>query len=237
VRSGIDWIVSGNAPPLNYAVPRQRLEYSLVASSMPVGWWRAVPASQNAFFVESFIDELAHAASADPHVFRQGLLTGRDRAVLDRAAEISGWGRPRSDGRSLGIAQYAMVGTHICEVAELSVSAAGVPRVHRVFCAIDCGRVLNPDTVRAQVEGGILFGLTAALHGRITVKDGAVEQGNFHDYPLLRLRDTPEIEVSIVASEEPPTGVGELGTPPIAPAVANAIFAATRRRIRTLPLV
>ncbi len=236
MRSGIDWIVSGNSPPVNYAVPQQRLEYSLVANALPVGWWRAVPASQNAFFVESFVDELAHGASVDPYAYRRALLTGRDRAVLDRAAEISGWGRARSDGRVLGIAQYAMVGTSVCEVAELSIGDGGEPRVHRVFCAIDCGLVVNPDTVRAQVEGSILFGLTAALRGRITVRDGAVEQGNFHDYRLLRMSETPEIEVSIVDSGESPTGVGEPATPPIAPAVANAIFAATRRRIRTLPL-
>ncbi|MEX2209218.1 MAG: molybdopterin cofactor-binding domain-containing protein [Myxococcota bacterium] len=236
MRSGVDWIVSGNAPPLNYTVPRQRLEYSHVENALPVGWWRAVPASQNAFFVESFVDELAHAASADPYEFRRGLLGGRDREVLDRAAELASWGRPRSDGRALGIAQYAMVGTRVCEVAELSVGESGEPKVHRVYCAIDCGLVVNPDTVRAQVEGSILFGLTAALRGRITVRNGAVEQGNFHDYRLLRLAETPEIEISILDSREAPTGVGEPATPPIAPAVANALFAATRRRIRTLPL-
>ena len=236
VRSGIDWIVSGNAPPLNYTVKRQRLEYSLVENALPVGWWRAVPASQNAFFIESFVDELAHAASADPHAFRRALLGERDRAVLDRAAELSGWGKPRSDGRALGIAQYEMVGTRVCQVAEVSAGEGGAPRVHRVWCAIDCGRVVNPDTVRAQVEGSILFGLTAALQGRITVRDGAVEQSNFHDYRLLRLSETPEILVSIIDSKEAPSGAGEPATPPIAPAVANALFAATRRRVRALPL-
>ncbi len=236
MRSGVDWIAAGNMPPWNYAVPQQRLEYSLVENPLPVGWWRAVPASQNAFFVESFIDELSYAASADPHAYRRGLLAGRDRAVLDRAAEMAGWGRARSDGRALGIAQYSMVGTSVCQVAEVSVTEAGAPRVHRVSCAIDCGRVVNPDTVRAQVEGSIVFGLTAALRGRISVQDGSVEQSGFHDYPLLGFGEVPEIDVQIVESVEPPTGAGEPATPPIAPAVANAIYTATRRRIRALPL-
>ncbi len=235
-RSGIDWIVAGSSPPLNYRVPNQRLEYSLVENPLPIGWWRAVPASQNAFFLESFIDELAHAASSDPFEFRRALLTGRDRDVLDRAAELSGWGRPPRAGRALGIAQFAMVGTTVCQVAEVSVDGAGVPKVHRVFCAIDCGRALNPDTIRAQVEGSILFGLSAALRGRITVRDGRVEQSGFHDYPILGFGEIPEIEVTIIESDAPPTGVGEPATPPIAPAVANAIFAASGRRIRSLPL-
>jgi isoquinoline 1-oxidoreductase beta subunit len=237
MRSGVDWIASGNSPPLNYAVPNQRLEYSMVENPLPVGWWRSVQASQNAFFLESFVDELAHAAAADPFEYRRALLSGRDRAVLERAAEMAGWGRPRSDGRALGIAQYAMAGTSVAEVAEVGLGANDVPRVYRVFCAIDCGRVLNPDTVRAQVEGSIIFGLSAALHGRITVKDGAVEQGNFHDYPALRFGEIPEIETHLIDSREEPTGVGEPATPPIAPAVANALFALTRRRIRTLPLL
>ncbi len=237
IRSGVDWIASGNFPPLNYTIPSQRLEYSLVESSLPVGWWRAVQASQNAFFLESFVDELAHAASVDPYAYRRALLSGRDLAVLDRAAEVAGWGRARDDGRALGIAQYAMAGTSVSLVAEVSVGADGLPRVHAIFCAIDCGRALNPDTIRAQVEGSILFGLTAALHGRITVEGGGVVQGNFHDYPLMRLAESPRIEVAILESEAPPSGVGEPATPPVAPAVANAVFAATRRRIRALPLL
>ena len=236
LRSGIDWIVAGSAPPLLYAVPHQRLEYSLVENTLPIGWWRAVPASQNAFFLESFIDELAQAAAIDPCEYRRGLLSSRDRAVLDRAAEMAGWGRRPGDGHALGIALFSQAGTTVCQVAEVSVSAAGLPTVHRVFCALDCGRVVNPDTVRAQVEGSILFGLSAALRGRISVKDGRVEQSNFHDYPMLRFGELPEIEVQIIASEEGPSGVGEPATPPIAPAVANAIHAATGRRIRELPL-
>ncbi len=237
VRSGIDWIVAGSAPPLHYAVAHQRLEYSLVENSLPIGWWRAVPASQNAFFIESFIDELAQAAAIDPVAYRRGLLSTRDRAVLDRAAQMADWGRKPAGGRALGVALFNTMGTTVCQVAEVSVDAAGRPRVHRVFCALDCGQVVNPDTVRAQVEGSILFGLSAALRGRISVKDGRVEQGGFHDYPSLRLGETPEIEVQIIASQEDPSGVGEPATPPIAPAVANAIFAATGRRIRSLPLV
>jgi isoquinoline 1-oxidoreductase beta subunit len=236
VRNGVDWIASGNFPPTNYAVASQRLHYSLVENPLPVGWWRAVAASHNAFFVESFLDELALAAKADPVAYRAALLGPRDRAVLERAAEMAGWGRARSGGRALGVAQYPMVGTSVCEIAEVSSDGAGVPTVHKVWCAIDCGRVVDADTVRAQVEGGIVFGLTAALHGRVTVKDGAVEQSGFHDYPLLRMAETPEIEVAILESREAPSGVGELATPPVAPAVANALFAASGRRVRSLPL-
>jgi isoquinoline 1-oxidoreductase beta subunit len=237
VRHGVDWIATGNFPPLNYFVPSQRLQYSLVENPLRVGWWRAVSASQNAFFVESFVDELAHAAKTDPVAYRAALLAPRDRAVLARAAQMADWGRKREGGRALGVAQYPMVGTSVCQVAEVSVGGGGVPKVHKVWCAIDCGRVVNPDTVRAQVEGGIVFALSAALHGRISVKDGAVEQSGFHDYPLLRLADVPEIEVSIVDSREEPSGVGELAVPPLAPAVANAHFAATGERRRALPLV
>ena len=236
VRSGIDWIVAGNAPPFDYAVPHHRLEYSLVENSLPVGWWRSVPASQNAFFVESFIDELAHETGADPVAYRRALLPGRQRAVLDRTAEMAGWERARAEGRSLGIAIFSMAGTTVCQAAEVSVDATGVPVVQRVWCALDCGLALDPDTIRAQVEGSILFGLTAALQGRISVRDGRVEQSNFHDYPLLRLAQAPEIEIAILESRESPGGIGEPATPPIAPAVANALFAATGRRVRTLPL-
>lgn len=233
MRSGVDWIVTGSAPPLQYDVPVQRLEYSLVENSLPVGWWRSVPHSQHAFFIESFVDELAHAAGADPVAYRRALLPARQRAVLDRAAEMAGWG---SGDRALGVAIFEMTETTVCQVAEVSAGASGKPAVARVFCAIDCGTVVNPDSVRAQAEGSILFGLNAALQGRITVKDGRVEQSNFHDYPLLALADCPEIEVQILESGEPPGGVGEPATPPIAPAVANALFAATGRRLRELPL-
>jgi isoquinoline 1-oxidoreductase beta subunit len=233
VRSGVDWIVTGSGPSLGYDVPVQRLEYSLVENSLPVGWWRAVPASQHAFFVESFVDELAHAAGADPYRYRRSLLPARERAVLDRAAEMAGWGR---DDRALGIAIFSMAETTVCQVAEVSADASGAATVERVFCAIDCGSVVNPDTVRGQAEGSILFGLAAALRGRITVRNGEVEQSNFHDYPMLRLGDVPEIEVQIIESREAPGGVGEPATPPIAPAVANALFVATGRRVRELPL-
>ncbi len=207
-------------------------------SSFPTGSLRSVGASQNGFIVESFIDELAHAAGADPLEFRLGLLneaSPRYRGVLETVASKAGWGQPVA-GRSQGVALYHSFRSWVAHVVELSVSPAGKIRIHRVVSAIDCGRVVNPDTVKAQVEGAVIFALTAALYGEINLRQGRVLQSNYHDYRLLTLAETPEIEVHIVASDEPPTGVGEPGVPPLAPAVANALFAATGRRIRKLPL-
>jgi isoquinoline 1-oxidoreductase beta subunit len=188
--------------------------------------------------VESFIDEVAHEAGKDPYAFRHKLLVKHPRhdGVLKLAAEKSGWGRPLSKGRGRGIAVHESFGSFIAQVAEVSVSAEGEVRVHRVVCAIDCGKIVNPDTIKAQMESGIVFGLSAALHGKITFQSGRVEQSNFHDYPILRLNEMPLVEVHIVSSKEKSGGVGEPGVPPIAPAVCNAIFAATGRRIRSLPI-
>jgi isoquinoline 1-oxidoreductase beta subunit len=194
--------------------------------------------SHNAFAVESFFDELAHAASKDPFELRRNLLekSPRHRRVLELAAEKSGWGSKPPEGRARGIAVHESFGSFVAQVAEVSVSKEGKPRVHRVVCAIDCGPTVNPEGIRAQMESGIVFGLTAALYGEITFKNGKVQQSNFHDYPMLRMNETPEVETHIVNTTDKMGGVGETGVPPIAPAVCNAIFALTGKRVRRLPI-
>jgi isoquinoline 1-oxidoreductase beta subunit len=203
-----------------------------------VQWWRSVGHSHTGFVVESFLDELASAAGEDPFFFRRRLLAGHPRhlGVLELAAKRAGWGEPLPKGQGRGIAVHASFGSFVAQVAEASVATDGRIRVHRVVCAVDCGRVVNPDTVKAQMEGGIVFGLSAALFGAVTLADGRVQQGNFDDYPILRIDETPQIEVHIVESTEKPTGVGEPGVPPIAAAVGNAVFAATGLRLRRLPM-
>jgi isoquinoline 1-oxidoreductase beta subunit len=206
-------------------------------------WWRSVGSTHTAFSTETFIDELAAAAGKDPVAFRSGFLAQHPRhlAVLELAAAKSGWGTPLAPGkagekRARGIAVHESFDSVVAQVAEVTVGSDGKFRVDRVVCAVHCGIAVNPDVVRAQMEGGIGFGLSAALHGAITLKDGAVEQSNFHDYPVLRIDEMPQVDVHIVASSDKPTGVGEPGVPVIAPAVANALAAATGRRIRKLPL-
>jgi isoquinoline 1-oxidoreductase beta subunit len=207
-------------------------------TGVPVGFWRSVGHSHNAFYVESFLDEVAQATRKDPYALRRELLGQRPRhlAVLDLAARKAGWGRRLPRGRALGLALHESFGSIVAQVAELSVAAGGRPRVHRVVCAINCGQVINPDTVEAQMESAIAFGLTAALAGEITIRGGRVEQGNFDDYPLVGMAEMPAVETHIVQSDAAPGGVGEPGTPPIAPAVTNALFALTGRRIRRLPI-
>ena len=238
VKEGVDGTSVEGAKEIPYDIPNILVDLHSPKTGVPVIWWRSVGHSHTAFVVESFIDELAHAAGKDPYEFRRKLLVKHPRhlGVLELAAQKAGWGKPLPPGHARGIAVHESFGSWIAQVAEVSASKDGTVSVHRVVCAIDCGRVVNPDTIKAQVESGIVFGLTAALHGAITIKDGRVEQSNFHDYKMLRMNEMPRVEVYIVPSQEPPGGVGEPGVPPVAPAVANAIFAATGRRIRRLPI-
>ena len=184
------------------------------------------------------MDELAHAACKDPYEFRHNLLANqpRHRAVLELAAQKAGWGTALPEGHSRGIALHKSFSSFVAQVAEVSLSSSEEAHVHRVVCAIDCGRVVNPNTVEAQVQSGIVYGLSAALYGAITLKDGRVQQSNFNNYKMLTMNKAPKVEVHIVSSQEAPTGVGEPATPPIAAAVANAIFALTGNRIRRLPV-
>ena len=224
------------AASMAYDIPNLRFEHAVMRLPVPVGAWRSVGNSQNVFMTETFFDELARAGGKDPFALRRALLAKvpRQRAVLELAAEKAGWGKPLPAGRFRGIAQAKSFETHCAEVAEVSVEGTDV-RVHRVVAVVDCGVAINPDLLRAQIESGIIFGLGAALRQEITWKRGAVEQSNFHDFEPLRMHESPEIEVHVMPSTERPTGVGEPGLPPIAPAVANAVLAATGRPVRALP--
>jgi isoquinoline 1-oxidoreductase beta subunit len=237
IKNGIDNTSVEGAANLPYAIPNLQVTWVMENGVVPLGFWRSVGSSQNAYITECFLDEVAAAAGKDPYEFRRALLAKHPRhlGVLELAAQKAGWGTPLPAGRTRGIAVAEAFGSYCAQVAEVSVERGQV-RVLRVVCAIDCGMVVNPDTVVAQMESGIVYGLTAALKGEITIKNGRVEQGNFNDYPLLRLDEMPEIEVHIVKSAEHPGGVGEPGTPPIAPAVANAVFAATGKPVRKLPI-
>ncbi|WP_083749067.1 molybdopterin cofactor-binding domain-containing protein [Pelomonas sp. KK5] len=220
-----------------YEVPHQRIAHAATLSGVPIGFWRSVGHSHNAFFTESFIDELAHAAGADPLAFRLALLDGlpRHAAVLKLAADRAGWGQALPAGRARGLALHESFGSIVAQVLEVSIDN-GRPRVHRIVCAIDCGTVVNPGIVAQQMEGGAIFGLGAALYGRIDIEAGAVRQKSFPDYRLVTLAEAPVVETHIVVSENPPGGVGEPGVPPVAPALANALFALTGERKRRLPL-
>ncbi len=235
--NGVDSFAMGGVADHPYDIPNQRLAYGRVEPGPQVWFWRSVGHSQNIFFIESFIDELATAAKADPYEYRRALLGKQPRykGVLELAAQKAGWGSPLPKGVHRGIAVAQSFGSYVAEVAEVSLAADGTPRVHRVVAAVDCGMTVNPQTIERQIEGAIVYGLSAALYGRISFKDGRVEQGNFNDYPVLRMNEMPKVEVHIVQSRENPGGIGEPGTPPIAPAVANAIFAATGKRLRSLP--
>jgi isoquinoline 1-oxidoreductase beta subunit len=221
-----------------YEIPHVLIDYHMAPAGVPVLWWRSVGHSFTAFIKESFIDELAHAAGADPYRYRRQLLAKhpRHRAVLDVVAERAGWGKASGPKRHQGIAIHESFGSIVAQIAEVTVTKEGRVCVHRVVCAVDCGRIVNPDTIAAQMESGVVFGLSAALYGEITFKNGRVEQDNFLDYPMLAFDRMPAVETHIVPSQEDPGGIGEPGVPPIAPAVMNAIFSATGKRIRQLPI-
>jgi isoquinoline 1-oxidoreductase beta subunit len=239
VKDGIDATSVEGAQNLPYQVPDITVELHTTETGVPVLWWRSVGSTHTAFSTETFIDELAHEAGTDPVDFRRALLGDkhkRHRAVLDLAAEKSGWATPLPNGRARGIAVHESFGSFVAQVAEVSLGPDGRPRVERVVCAVDCGVAINPDVIAAQMEGGIGYGLGAALHNEITLEAGRVRQSNFHDYKPLRIEEMPRIEVHIVPSGENPTGVGEPGVPPIAPAVANALFQLTGERVHQLPL-
>ena len=237
-KDGLEFDVIDCAAETPYACPNRHVEYVRAEPpAVTTAFWRGVGLTHNVFVVESFIDELAHAAKQDPFLYRKAhAVHPRALVVLTLAAEKAGWDKPLPARWGRGISLQFAFGSYSSTVAELEVAPDGSVRVHRVVCAADCGMVVNPDTVAAQFEGGTLFGLTAALHGAITLKRGRVQQSNFHDYRPLRMNDSPRVETYLVKSAEPPGGVGETPTSAIAPAVTNAVFAATGVRIRTLPI-
>jgi isoquinoline 1-oxidoreductase beta subunit len=237
VKDGIDGTSVEGAEDLPYAIPNLRVDLHTTKVGVPTLWWRSVGHTHTAFAVECFLDELAHASGQDPCEMRRKLLAGKARwlGVLERAARESGWGKPLAAGRARGIAVHFSFNTYVADVAEVSMQD-GRPRVHKLTRAVDCGRTVNPDTIRNQFEGGAGFALTALLYGAITLKDGRVEQSNFHDYRMLRIHEMPQVDVHIIESTEPSTGVGEPPVPTVAPAVCNALFALTNRRIRRLPI-
>jgi isoquinoline 1-oxidoreductase subunit beta len=237
--NGLDPDTTEGAINLVYGLPNMRVEYLRVEPpGIPTAFWRSVGPSHNVFVTESFIDELAAAAKRDPVAYRLALLdkAPRAKAVLELAAEKAGWGQPLPNRVGRGVSVQFVFATYMAQVAEVEVSKDGAVRVRRVVCAVDCGTVVNPDTVRAQIQSGIIFGVTAALYGEITLKNGRVEQTNFDSYQILRIDEAPAIEVYIVQSSEPPGGMGEAGTSAIVPAVTNAVFAATGKRLRKPPI-
>jgi isoquinoline 1-oxidoreductase beta subunit len=237
IKNDIDPTSVEGASTIAYAIPNVAVELSTTKTGVPVLWWRVVGSSHTTYAVEAFIDEVAHAAGQDGFAFRRKLLDQHPRmkAVLELAAEKADWSTPLPPGKGRGIAVAEAFKTFVAQVAEVSVGKDGQIKVDRVVCAVDCGTPINPDIIAAQMEGGIGFGLGAILYGAITLKDGRIEQDNFNGYRVLRMNEMPKVEVHIVPSTEPPTGVGEPGVAPLGPAVANAVFAATGRRIHVLP--
>jgi isoquinoline 1-oxidoreductase beta subunit len=238
VQNGNDADATEGARDMPYAIPNVRVEYGMLQTAVPASWWRSVYTSQTVFASECFIDELAQLAGVDPIVYRRRLLKASPRhlAVLDVAEKESGWHTPLPKGHARGIALNRFWSdTIVAEVAEVSIEQGKV-RVHRVVCAVDCGMPISPDGVKAQLEGGVMYGLSAALLGAITVGGGRIQQSNFHDYKVMRMPQAPVIEVHLLPSTDGPKGVGEPGVPPIAPAVANAVSKLTGTRVRKLPI-
>lgn len=222
-----------------YTIPNILIDFQLVNTGVPIGFWRSVGASQNGFFLESFIDEMATAGKKDPYELRRRLLAKSPRhlAVLETAAQNAGWGKPLPAGRFRGIAVVTSYDGFVAHVIEISVNRKDrTLKVHRVVCALDCGRIVNPSSIDAQARSSVVYGLTAALHSAITIDRGRVQQNNFNDYQMLRFDEMPDVEVHVISSDGPPTGAGEFVLPPVAPALCNAIFAATGRRVRRLPV-
>ncbi|MEW6454537.1 MAG: molybdopterin cofactor-binding domain-containing protein, partial [Pseudomonadota bacterium] len=237
--NGLDPDTTEGAIDLVYDLPNMRVEYLRVEPpGIPTAFWRSVGPSHNVFVVESFMDELAAAAKQDPVAYRLALLdkTPRAKAVLALAAEKAGWGQPLPSRAGRGVSVQFAFASYMAQVAEVEVAKDGAVRVRRVVCALDCGMFVNPDTVRAQVQSALMFGITAALYGEVTLKNGRVEQGNFDSYQILRINEAPVVEVHVVQNSEAPGGLGEAGTSAIVPAVANAIFAATGKRLRKMPV-
>jgi isoquinoline 1-oxidoreductase subunit beta len=237
IKDGIDVTSVEGAATLPYMIPNVQVELHSPKNAVPVQWWRSVGHSHTAFVVETMIDELAHLAKKDPVAYRLGILPAdsRYRGVLQLAADKAGWGKKKlAAGHAYGVAVHKSFDSYVAQIAEVSLESGKI-RVHRVVAAVDCGMVVNPDGVNQQIEGAIVYGLSAALHGAITLDKGRVMQSNFNDYPPLRFSEMPQVEVHIVASSAAPTGIGEPGTPPIAPAVANAVFKLTGKRMRRMP--
>jgi isoquinoline 1-oxidoreductase beta subunit len=240
-RKSVDWLgafqAREGAVDMVYDIPNTSFSQVVYDPGVPISIWRSVANSYNGFAVESFIDELAVAAGKDPLQFRRARLQQYPRrvAVLDKLEQLSGW-QEHSVEHPQGVAIFDSFGTVVGQVVEVSVNDQGDIRVHKVTCVVDCGIAVSPNIVSQQMESGIIFGLTAALYGEINIDNGKVRQSNFHDYRMLRMADAPEIEVHIIDSDGPPGGVGEPATPVIAPAVANAVYAATGQRLRSLPL-
>lgn len=238
MKDGLDMSSVEGAVHMPYAIPHRRIESHNADKTLSVLWWRSVGHTHTGFVNESFLDEVAHAGGKDPFELRRELLANDPRllAVLELAAEKAEWGKRLPEGRARGIAARKSFESYVAEVAEVSLDDDGQVRVHRVVCAVDCGIVVNPWNVEAQIQSAIVYGLSAALYGELTLAKGRIQQSNFHDYEVLRMVRMPQVEVHLIKSDEPPTGIGEPGLPPLAPAVTNALFALTGKRIRKLPI-